>query len=122
MIYETQKNAQQACREWQERLFLRDWDIKTQIVRRTQLVDGDGMGEVRYKHGKRMAIINLLDPVDYESEMLWPQDHEVTLVHELLHLHFVEFEAEEGTTQDNAQERAIDSISKALVGLRRSGK
>lgn len=118
MIYLTQEEAEKALVEWQSVLKLRDWDIKIQIVRRNGLVDPEGMAEVRYKHIKRMAIINLLDPIDYDND-LWGQDHEISMVHELLHLHFMGFEAEEGTPEDKAQEQAIDAISKSLVYLRR---
>ena len=75
------------------------------------------MAEVTYKHTKRMAIINLLDPIDY-GEYLWEQNHEISLVHELLHLHFIGFEAESGTAEDDAQEMTIDVISKSLVFLK----
>lgn len=120
MIYADQKEAESSLQEWQRVLRLQDWDIKIRIVRAKEFVNGDGMGEVRYKHQKQMAVINLLDPIDYDEIHLWEQDHEITMVHELLHIHFMGFEAEEGTEQDNAQERAIDVISKSLVSLRRN--
>ena len=117
MIFADQKEAEQFLQEWQKVLRLQDWDLKIQIVRARDLVGGESMAEVTYKHTKRMAIINLLDPIDY-GEYLWEQNHEISLVHELLHLHFIGFEAESGTAEDDAQEMTIDVISKSLVFLK----
>lgn len=113
MIFTTQAEAESALAEWQEILLLRDWDIKIDICR-TRDMTFDGAAEVHYKKGKKLAIIHILDPLDYENKY-WEQDHETSLVHELLHLHTCLFVSDE----DVHEERAVDAISRALVRLKR---
>jgi len=117
VIYETQEQAQQACQEWQKILRLQDWEIVIKIKRAREL-QSDCQAEVQWKNTKKIAIIHLVDPVDYQNDH-FPQDHEVSLVHELLHLHMSMFDQEPDTPEGTAQEQAIHAISTALVELSR---
>ena len=116
MIYETAGQLEEACREWQAILRLQDWDITAEIVRGKQMVERDDSGNVRWNDKHRIARISILDPVDHEGpEFVGELDHEETLVHELLHLHFAGLDHEDETTF----ELAINRISEALVKLKR---
>jgi len=118
MIYDDSGQAQEACREWQKILRLQDWDITVDILRDRDMKLGSGQAEVHWKAVNRSAIVHLLDPTDYQNNY-FEQDHERSLVHELLHLHMVMFATETDTPEDTAQEQAVDAIAKALVTLKR---
>jgi len=113
----TQEQAEAALAKWQKILRLQDWEIKVCICRGRDL-SLDGQAEVHWRMEKKAAIVNLLDPVDYDNKR-FPQDHETGLVHELLHLHMAGFAAENGTPEDIAQEQAIHALSTAFVRLDR---
>lgn len=65
------------------------------------------------------ATIRLLDPIDFPPDRDAPQDIELDLCHELLHLHMAPFAPSTNTLQDTMMEQAIESIAKALVSLKR---
>lgn len=122
MIYETQEQAQQACREWQERLYLRDWDIRAKICRQEFMPRPDIMAHVNCVYPSKQALIKLLDPIDYPQDAEWEQDHEQSLVHELLHLHCWGFSATDATSPEGiAEDQAVDALARALVALKRAG-
>lgn len=117
----------QLCREWQEKLGLLHWTIRIYINRYFDM-PGEFGGICYPKIKKLTAIIELLHPDDYDPDRMTVYDMEHTLVHELLHLHFVPF-AE--TSEDGigvmdagmkgiAMEQAIEQISRTLVNLKRS--
>lgn len=114
----TQEQAQQSLLEWQKILRLQDWQIKIKIARDREFLT-EGMAEVVWLREKKQAMVKLLDPLDFASDIIYPQDHELSIVHELLHLHMVDFDQEVGTLENIAQEQAIHAISTALVTLKR---
>lgn len=118
MIYSSAKEAQVACREWQEILRLRDWDITVGIRRKKDLSTGESAGEINWIFRKKMAKISLLSPLDWEEPCDWAQDHEKTLVHELIHIHLITWSQLVKET-DVELEQAIESLSCALVELKR---
>ena len=112
--------------EWQEILHLRDWDVRVVIKRHNQL--GDDLGRVWISNSKRDAVIDLLHPDDYAGRELVCAnpvvfDWELTLVHELLHIHFCDILSGdwdcEKSLEHRAAERMIDALANALIGLRR---
>lgn len=109
------------CQEWQSRLRLNDWEIKLFISRERDMIRPGLQGENTWEIKNKSAIIKILDPIDYPPDVLWEQDMEKTLVHELLHLHFAPFDKyEEDSMEGIAIEQAIDAIAKALVTLKRN--
>jgi hypothetical protein len=120
-VHLTLEQAEALCLEWQRTLRLQDWQIKVKIARGNGLDLPEGIqGRCEWVIKRRSAFIRLLDPVDWDKTCLWPQDMEVTLVHELLHLHMAPFdEFKVGTPKDVAVEQAIVAISNALVTLKR---
>ena len=122
----TEQELEALCREWQARIGCADWDVKVKIggLRDTghPIADGDTSGTVDWVLAKKQALITLLDPRDYPSDGRWEQDHELTLVHELIHLLFAPFSAEDGTPADIAQEQAVHALSRALVTLKRANE
>lgn len=109
------------CREWQRRLRLQDWDVFPIIARAHQLGEKT-MGDCHPLDTKRLAKIRILHPDDYPGSGFWDEktdSWELTLVHELLHLHFHDLGFDWSTRgpREIAAERAIDAIARALVGL-----
>lgn len=101
------------CKKWQTRLRLQDWDIKIQFKRAYDL-GADKEGECAFVISQKIAVISILDPMDYNPAVSWEQNIEQTVVHELLHLHFAFFGAFEGLQEDTF-EQAINCIAGALV-------
>lgn len=114
----TEKELNDLCKEWQETLRLQNWDIEVHIVRARDMSLA-GCGGTCNAHLQRAnAFIEILDPIDYEDPEA--QDMETTLVHELLHIHLWPFDkTESGNLENDALERAVIQISRALVDLKR---
>lgn len=103
---------------WRKVLRLQDWDVRIKLVRDRDMVVANRQGECDISLRNKEALIRLLDPIDYPDGD-WAQDHEQTLVHELLHLHMAPFDPAPNTLAQDMQEQAIESIAKALVSLKR---
>lgn len=121
-IHLTQEQAEVLLPVWQKILRVSDWKVKVRIARGNGLeIDTHTQGTCEWVNTKKQGYIKLLDPIDWDHTLAYPQDMEVTLVHELLHLLFQPFDTfEGGTPQHNAMEQAIDILSYSLVGLRRA--
>ena len=126
VIYETQEELDAAIALWQKRLRLQDWDIKAEIKRgRDMRHDYPVSGLNTITVCAKLAHIRLLDPLDYDCETE-PQDHERTLVHELIHMHLQpllnQVEAEDSELCKrlwSATEQAITALDGAFVKLAR---
>lgn len=119
MIYRDQDEAENSIKEWQERLLLQDWDLKIKIVRQSKLPP-DAMAHVSCVFQSKQALIRLTDPIDYPKDAAWLQDHEQSLVHELLHLHCWGF-ADDDTESPKgiAEEQTASTLARALVKFKR---
>jgi hypothetical protein len=116
----TEDELRAKCVEWQRILRLQDWIISVGIFRKRDMKGENRCGEVEWTLEKRMASIRILDPVDYPDGLMEEQDMELTLVHELLHLHLVAVTPDhEDELRHCALEQAIDAISRGLVALKR---
>jgi hypothetical protein len=112
----TNEELQQLCFDWQIRLRLGDWIVKARFWEPHE-IDGSLFGQCSYLIQEKTAKIKIIRPEHTHKESFPPQIVEETLVHELLHLHFAPFEAKPKTTKMDAQELAINCISRALVKL-----
>lgn len=118
----TEDELRQLCAEYQRILRLQDWRSKVKIAREYDFDKPDAEGQVRYTLARKEALIYVLDHLDYQPTQAFPQDMEVTLVHELLHLHFAEISdkcQEAGIDIHTPLEQAIQSLAEAVVQLRR---
>ena len=108
-------------KEWQKILRLQDWEIVLKISRHDDMGLDEVCGSSNWVLARGEAILKLLDPIDYSSDIVFPQDQEVTLVHELLHLHYAPFSEnfERGSLEHIALEKSIEVTAKALVALKR---
>lgn len=114
------EEMQRLCQEWQNVLRLEHWDVALSIVRRADMDLVDCQGSCNWTQSTALAVIKLLDPVDYPTSP-FPYDMELVLVHELLHLHFCPFDdcTDVNDLKDIMLERAIEHIARALVDTKR---
>src|SRR5580765_4701971 len=71
---------------WQDRLNLKDWDIRFQLVR-TDKLEPKTLGNINWDSDVKVAKISVLSTYDYKlpyRAML--DDMEFTVVHEMVHL------------------------------------
>jgi hypothetical protein len=112
-----QKFVQGALRTWQDRLNLREWDIRVELVRPSAL-EPKTLGNIHWDMDTRRAAIDVLSAYDYTlpmPEML--NDMELTVVHELIHLHLASLPRTESTRRN--EEYVVNQISRALLDLSR---
>jgi hypothetical protein len=111
-------NAQ--MRVWQTRLRLQDWGVSLHVCRLSEMPSPDCIGSIAVYEERKEASMSILSPQDLpllEGKHLVVEDfnYAVTIVHELLHLHFAPFQESDETPKGIAQEQAINCISAALV-------
>jgi hypothetical protein len=112
-----QDDIQSLCVEWQIRLRLQDWNIRVQCV-----PEMGGFARVRSSARVKEAVIYLCTPETVPSDWLGCRDIEVTLVHELLHLHARKFDGKLGDDESAEHvsfEAMIELTAIALVEAKR---
>lgn len=110
---------------WQEVLRLMDWNVKVLLRRRHEMKHPHALGMNSWDMNRKASTITMCSPEDlpshnesFEGE---ENDYDVTLVHELLHLHFAPFwpTDEDASVDELPMEQAINLLSYALVSLDR---
>ena len=100
---------------WQKRLRLEEWKIDVKIVRIWDLEQGT-LGHIDWSVPHRTAVIKVLNPADYElPKDKIPGDMELSIVHELVHLHLSVLPLNKSSR--NAEEQVVSMIADALVNL-----
>lgn len=122
----TAESLQAGCTKWQEVLRLRDWEVVAELVDGT--LSNGRLGSVAYNTNHRTALITIASEVDdtlTNTRVLVP-DQEVSLVHELLHLHMAPLDGyldkDTTGTAEIFLEQAINAQAELLVQLRRTVK
>lgn len=135
----TQKRLERLGREWQKRLALQDWVIRYEIVK-ADVLRGNLAECERHTVNKRWATIRVAPPESFGVTIIEPDkgDVEISLVHELLHLHLWPMRDAVLRLYDSknsllaplvdmahaecmeAEERAVFHLSRALVALKRA--
>lgn len=114
-VFEQELRAQLTY--WQRVLYLQDWTIDIRVVRQWEMGDQHTLASCEWFIQRKDAIVRILHPNDLPGvshRFLNGEecDYDISLVHELLHLHFAPFHKEQ---DEVAHEQAINSISRALV-------
>ena len=108
--------------EWKSILHLEQWNIELRRSRQIDFLEEDNQGEITFNKVECQAIIRILDHIDW-VDTPFKQDMEKTLVHELLHLIYADFEPEDSNSlQYTLWHRSIDSMARVLVSLKRKGE
>jgi hypothetical protein len=97
-------------RFWQKRLGLESWKIDLRIQRQKAM--GDVWGTAEWDDEKKVAVVSVLDPRDYNlrgGEL--KLDLECTIVHELVHIQVSPLDAPNA----NVREDVVNKIMGALV-------
>jgi hypothetical protein len=107
---------------WQKALYLQDWTISLRIVRQWEMGDTFSIAQCEWFIQRKDAIIKVLHHADLlgvKGHFLNGEecDYDISLVHELLHLHFAPFHS---TKNDVTEEQAINAISRSIVKVWRS--
>ena len=84
---------------WQRVLYLQDWTIDIRIVRNWEMEDFHTLAQCEWYIQRKDAIIRILHPDDLQGvghRFIYGEerDYDISLVHELLHLHFAPFHKE----------------------------
>lgn len=118
-----QKQLDKKLKKWQKKLYLNDWAISAKICRSRDM-QGNSAGSVNWNLFDKTAFIRICASEDYPPHTLAQQDMELTLVHELLHIHLGPLHDTFGTGKKEEfytlfEEQAICPISEALIALER---
>ena len=113
----TQERVDRWLFTWSSRLRLQDWRIDAKIVRSNELKP-DTLGHIKWDSDRKTALITLLDPLDYDLPATRiEEDMEMTVLHELIHLHLSVLPRDKTTRQ--AEEQVVNRIAAALMDLDR---
>lgn len=116
----TEDELRQKCAEWQKIMGLQDWYVKAFVMRNRDMSASDKQGECEWNMPNKTAVIRLLDPIDRDQDIFIPYDMEITLVHELMHLHMCPFDNfSDSTLECKMLEQAVEATAHALVWLSR---
>lgn len=101
---------------------LSDWSITVAVARTIEHDhrDRDNSGTIIFSRTERRARILILHQADHGERQGWEQDMEKTLVHEMLHLVFLDYDGDDPKRPHTREEQAINSLAKGMVFLRRA--
>jgi len=115
------EDVQEMCTWWQRRFGLTDWAIQVRFKNMIDL-NGEAMAQSHGNLGRRLGFIDISDPATRSNRSL-PDDMEVSLVHEMLHIAFLAWHDLTGRIStveaDVCYEQPIDQLAETLVTLRR---
>lgn len=111
---------QRECRLWQRKLGLSDWTVRVSLVRLSDMPDADAIGAIMPMLERKDAHMLLLSPMDIPllaGHFLSEKDvhYDMTIVHELLHLHLAPVVPAPTDEQVVAEEQAINAITRCIV-------
>jgi hypothetical protein len=116
----TQERVDVWLHTWSSRLRLQDWRIEAKIVRSIELKP-ETLGHIKWDSDKKTALITLLDPLDYDLPATRiEEDMEMTVLHELIHLHLSVLPRDKASRQ--AEEQVVNRIASALMDLDRRSR
>ena len=107
--------VKQELQLWQDRLDLKDWDVHVALVHPSAL-EPKTLGNIHWDADTKKATICVLSAYDYTLPLqAMLDDMEVTIVHELVHLHLSSLPRSEATSRN--EEHAVVELTKALLKL-----
>jgi hypothetical protein len=109
------KFVAQKLQVWQDRMNLKDWNIRVQLLRASQL-EPQTLGNIHWDTDTKTATIAVLSPLDYNmayQPML--KDMEFTIVHELVHLELASLPHSEASRRP--EETAVNQLADVLLKL-----
>jgi hypothetical protein len=118
-------DIQKQAAYWQKLLYLQDWVLDVRVSRQWEMEDQTTLAQCSWFLHRKDAIIRVLHPSDLpglSGKFLHGEenDYDISLVHELLHLHFAPLSNQKENYHAIAEEQAINAISRGIVNLYRS--
>lgn len=111
----TEQKANELFKKWVKILQLETWDIRFQwCVCDRDMSMADSVGCTQYKHTSKQAIVQMLDPVDFDND-LFEYDYEKTLVHELLHLKFADLDDSGDALRDKMLHQMVEDLARSFM-------
>ena len=110
---------------WQKLLALQDWNLDVRVSRHWEMDDITTLAQCSWYLHRKDAVIRVLHPSDLpglQNKFINDEetDYDISLVHELLHLHFAPLATERDKHYEIAEEQAINAISRSFVKLYRT--
>lgn len=110
----TSRQLRALCNEWLKLFGLQDWVVACEFKPRSSEELGGADGANYPINERKVAWIWVARPSE-----IHPDEIEVTLVHEILHLFFAALPARSAELQRLTEEQAVDRLATVLVALRR---
>jgi hypothetical protein len=102
-------------RTWQQRLDLKEWNVKVDLVRPTAL-EPKTLGNIHWDINTKQARISVLSAYDYKlATPAMLDDMEFTVVHELVHLQLATLPHTDASRMP--EEHAVNELAHALLQL-----
>ena len=106
--------------KWQIRLRLQDWNVKVRFAKKGENVDYWGMIIPVATTKEAVIVIHNPKHVEDRGDDCYEADTEVTVVHELMHMHFAELDFASGSRQEVIEEVIVSHVAQLLVALDRA--
>lgn len=116
-----QEELEACLSKWQKILRLQDWNVHVEVKRERDMEMEGRCAELSCQEPTRHAWIVIRDPTDYPDTAAEPQDMEMSIVHELLHIYTRPFDLPGQGPKHIAEEWLIEAVCHALVRLSRQG-
>lgn len=105
---------------WQKRLRLQDWNVEVKLCRWNDMPQ-EAVAAIEYFEERKDARMHLLAPCDIPlvaNRFLGDEasNYDISIVHELLHLHLIPLSDYENQTKRVAEEQVINALSRMIVG------
>jgi hypothetical protein len=115
----TTKELKRLCCKWQARLRLSDWDVWVRFAKRDE--HEDTWGIIFPQNTTKEAVVIIQNPryIKNLGPDAYQADVEVTLVHELLHMHFAPLNHTSGSHKEVIEEVIVSHMAQLLVALDR---
>lgn len=110
---------QKECELWQKKLRLQDWNIEVKLCRIHQMPQ-QALAHIEFFVERKDAFLTLLAPCDLpliEDNFLGNEaaNYDISIVHELLHLHFIGLGDPDNEVHTMLEEQAVNTLSRAFV-------
>jgi hypothetical protein len=109
--------ARRLVDKWQQRLRLKDWDIKVRFAGKNENEDYWGLVHPHAHTKSAEIVLAPLNRYAHEDRVQAAREFEVTIVHELNHLHHAPFQTKERSALEIVEENIVDTYARLLVAM-----
>lgn len=111
---------QKECELWQKKLRLQDWNVEVKVCRLHEMPTQSALAVVESYEERKDAVMHLLAPIDIplvQDKFLGSEaaNYDISIVHELLHLHLLPLSDYDDERSRVAEEQIVNALSRAFV-------